>query len=47
MTTILNTIASALRAILRGLAQDPYVGLCGPIPWPTKLDHDESMPGPR
>ena len=47
MTTILNTLASALRAILRGFAQTPYMGLCGPIWWPTQLDQDDSMRGPR
>jgi len=47
MTTILNTLARALRAILRGFAHTPYMGLCGPIPWPTQPDHDESMRGPR
>jgi hypothetical protein len=42
MTTILNTRATALRAILRDLAQTPYMGLCGPIPWPREPDREAS-----
>jgi len=42
MTTILNTLARALRAILRGLAQTPDMGLCGPIPRPSELDREAS-----
>lgn len=47
MKTILNTLASALRAILHGFAQTPDMGLCGPIPWPTEPDREASTGNPR
>jgi hypothetical protein len=47
MTTILHTLARVLRAILRGLAQTPYMGLCGPIPWPSEPDREASTRDPR
>jgi len=47
MTTILNTLARLLRAILRGHAQTAYLGLCGPIPWPRELDGEASARDPR
>lgn len=42
MTTIRNILARTLRAILRGFAQTPYMGLCGPIPWLSQPDRDQS-----
>jgi len=42
MTTLRHALASALRAILRGLAQTPDMGLCGPIPRPSELDREAS-----
>jgi hypothetical protein len=42
MTTILNKLASALRAILRSLAQTPYTDLCGPIWWPSEIHREAS-----
>jgi hypothetical protein len=47
MKTILNALARLLRAILRGYAQTPYMGLCGPIPWPRELDREASARDPR
>ena len=47
MKTILNTLARALHAILRGLAQTSDMGLCGPIPWPRELDREASTRNPR
>ena len=47
MKTILNTLARLLRAILTGLAQTPYMGLCGPIQWPSGPDREASPPRPR
>jgi hypothetical protein len=47
MKTILNTLARLLRAIARGYAQTPYMGLCGPIPWPRESNHEPSTGDPR
>jgi hypothetical protein len=47
MTTMLHTLVKALRSILRGLAQTPYMRLCGPIPWPGELDREASARDPR
>ena len=40
MKTILNTLARVLHAILTGLAQTSYMGLCGPIQSPRELHRE-------
>ena len=47
MTTILDTLAKLLRAILRGVEQTAYMGLCSPIRWPAESDRDRSTRDPR
>jgi len=43
MKTILTSLARALHAILRGLAQTPDMGWFGPTPWPSELDREASV----
>jgi hypothetical protein len=40
MKTILNTLARVLHAILTGLAQTSYMGLCDPIPRRRELHRE-------
>jgi hypothetical protein len=47
MTTILNKLASALRATLRSLPQTPYTGFCDPIWWPSETYRDTVTRDPR
>jgi hypothetical protein len=47
MTMILHSLAKLLRAIVRGLEQTAYMGLCGPIPWPRESGRDRSTRDPR
>jgi hypothetical protein len=42
MQTILSTVARVLGAIFRGCGETAYLGLLGPIGWPSDAYRDAS-----
>ena len=47
MSTILHTLARALRAFSQACGEYPFMGLLGPIWWPAEIYRDAPMREPR